>query len=76
MVASGAAFILGRCVPSVCSEEDVEIGFRNFLFEMTGLTGQDLTTIDWNTLACRTVDDTGLEKSYFIQNIKEISCCS
>ena len=32
-LAGGGFLYLGRCIPSVCSEEDVHRGWRNFFLE-------------------------------------------
>merc|ERR1712168_226288 len=54
---------LGRCVPSVCTAEDVETGFLNFLMEY--LNSEELELGDWFTpevaepvaLNCHTKDE-------------------
>ena len=48
---------LGRCVPSVCDDEDISIGFHNFLSDQNilGMTAANITA--W-PLNCHTADET------------------
>ena len=57
MVAAGLIFLLGRCVPSTCSKEDVEVGFNNFIRDLDAETAGAIGAVDWTALNCHSVHD-------------------
>ena len=50
--------LLGRCVPSTCSKNDVEVGFNNFLRDLDAETaGAIAGAVEFAALNCHTVND-------------------
>ena len=43
-LAAGGFLYLGRCVPSVCSVEDVDLGWTNFFIDFLQTTNETLHT--------------------------------
>ena len=61
---------IGRCIPSVCTMEDVEIGIENFMSELGDLLESlhldiDLSGVTMQALNCHTQEDQGRLALYF-----------
>ena len=58
-------WMMGRCIPSTCSINDVDVGFVNFLddlaewLEENQLTGIKLPNVTFKALNCHTEDEEG-----------------
>ena len=65
-------WLMGRCIPSTCSTNDVDVGFENFLtdlaewLEANQLTGITLPDVTFKALNCHTEDEGGKAEFCFI----------
>ena len=65
-------WMMGRCIPSTCSINDVDVGFVNFLddlaewLEENQLTGIKLPNVTFKALNCHTEDEGGKAGFYFL----------
>ena len=60
-------WLMGRCIPSTCSTNDVDVGFKNFLDDLAAwlednqLTGITIPDVTFEALNCHTEDEGGKE---------------
>ena len=63
-------WLMGRCIPSTCTMNDVDVGFVNFLDDLTAwleanqLTGIKLPNVTFKALNCHTEDEGGKKKDF------------
>ena len=55
---------IGRCIPSVCTTEDVQVGIDNFMMELKDLLESlhldiDLSSVTMEVLNCHTEEEEG-----------------
>ena len=71
-------WMMGRCVPSTCSIDDVNVGFVNFLAELAEwlesheLSGINLPDVTFQALNCHTEEEGGTKDSFLFLNSKNI----
>ena len=69
-------WMMGRCVPSTCSIDDVNVGFVNFLAELAEwlesqeLSGINLPDVTFQALNCHTEEEGGTKDSFLFLNSK------